>query len=411
MANNLDEWFNEAIHFLNEDNVPEARKFLAKMKSTAPNDSRTLEIEGDCAKAEGDFELATQHYRKLINGSDSQAAARGNLSLGFLLMERGERQDALKALIAAAPFLDNRESPYEHMNAMSSIAALEYELGDFAQSAQTLLGVLEKYEEYELDDDCSLIYLSCATQRGDALRSLGKLDEAQEAYQIVADITEELEIMDEHANALDGIGVVHQMRGNFKEATKFHLKSVEINEEIESIPGLCANMANLARVYLHLEDWPVGRKYALRLLQLETDEESVEGVGFAKLLLAECDIGMKKYKEADQTLQSLLKIFTRSGEADTYVNLISVLGNLRRLQGNLEEAERYQNEALKISLEMNNRDFLLSSYDELAEIKTAQKRYDEARDLWEQALEIAEELKSAKMLKSIKKRLSDISKQ
>jgi|GEM_PF-2276305 tetratricopeptide (TPR) repeat protein len=410
MANNLDEWFNEAIHFLNEDNVPEARKFLAKMKSTAPNDSRTIEIEGDCAKAEGDFDLATQLYRKLINGSDSQAAARGNLSLGFLLMERGERQEALKALIAAAPLLENRESPYEHMNAMSSIAALEYELGDFAQSAQTLLGVLEKYEEYELDDDCSLIYLSCATQRGDALRSLGKLDEAQEAYQIVADITEELEIMDEHANALDGIGVVHQMRGNFKEATNFHLKSVEINEEIESIPGLCANMANLARVYLHLEDWPVGRKYALRLLQLETDEESVEGVGFAKLLLAECDIGMKKYKEADQTLQSLLKIFTRSGEADTYVNLISVLGQLRRLQGNLEEAERYQNESLKISLEMNNRDFLLSSYDELAEIKAAQKCYDEARDLWEQALEIAEELKSAKMLKTIKKRLTDIAK-
>jgi dsDNA-binding SOS-regulon protein len=53
MANNLDEWFNEAIHFLNEDNVPEARKFLAKMKSTAPTIREPSKSKGIVPKPKG----------------------------------------------------------------------------------------------------------------------------------------------------------------------------------------------------------------------------------------------------------------------------------------------------------------------------------------------------------------------
>lgn len=410
MSQDLDELFDDALHFLNNENLAAAKECLAKMKAIGPNDAKTFEIEGDCAKEERDYDQAIQSYQNLLKDEDDYNVGRGHLSLGYLYLEQNERSAALKSLMQAAPLLENPDSPYDHLQAMATIAELQYELGTFEISAQTFQSILEQYEELELDDECSLIYLGCARQMADSLRCIGRLDDAQTQYQLVADITEELEVMDEYANAIDGIGVVHQLRGDFQEAKKYHLRSLEINEDLDDSYGIVANLANLARVHLHLEDWAAARKYASRLLQIETEQESVEGAGFAKLLLAECDIGTKNYAEADQTLQSLLKLFSRTGEADTYVNVISVIGLLRRLQGNIAEAERYQNETLKISLEMNNRDFLLSVYDELAEIRTAQKRYSEARDYWNKALEIAEELKSAKMLKTITKRLAEIAK-
>lgn len=408
MSQDLDDLFDEALSHLNNDDLTQAQKCLARMKSLAPNDSKTYEIEGDCAKQEHEFERALQCYQHLVKDEDEYNVGRGHLSIGYLHLEQNNRADALKALTQAAPLLENPEAPYDHLRVLSTIAEIQYDLGNFEGSAQSFQAILEQYEEYELDDECSLIYLACARQLADALRCIGKLDEAQNQYQVVAEITEELEIMDEHANAIDGLGVIHQLRGDFLEAKKLHLRSLEINQDLEDPYGIVANLANLARLHIHLEDWPGARKYASQLLKLETEQESVEGAGFAKLLLAECDIGTKNYSDADQTLQSLLKLFSRSSEADTYANVISVLGVLRRLEGNIEEAERYQNETLKISLDMNNRDFLLSVYDELAEIRVAQNRYPAAREYWQQALKIAEELKSAKMLKTVKQRLADI---
>jgi tetratricopeptide (TPR) repeat protein len=408
MSHSFDDLYEEALYLLNEQNGNAAKKCLAKMISMAPKDARTLEIAGDCAKEEHNYDIAIEYYQKMLHTGDPQVLGRGHLSLGYLYLSLEKRQDAIESLNRAIPMLNDSERTYDLLQASVTIGEIQYDLGQFESSAETFHTILEKYEDLELDEDCSKIYLSCARQFADALRCLGRLEDALEQYESVAAICEELEIMDEFANALDGIGVVHQIQGKFSEAKKYHQRSMKINESEDEFFGLIANLANLARAHIHTEDWGIARKYSNQLLRLETDEESTEGVGFAKLLLAECDIGEKKYDAADKVLQSLLKLFSRAGQADDYVNVISVLGFLRRLQGNLPEAERLQNESLEISLQMKNKDFLLSIYDELAEIRFAQKRFSDAQDYWQIALKIAEELKSAKMLKRIHKRIAEI---
>lgn len=408
MSPSFDDLYEEAIYLLNQQNVTDAKECLAKMVSLAPKDARTLEIAGDCAKEEHDYDKATEYYNEIVVSGDSQEVGRGHLSLGYLFLSMNKRQEAIESLNRAIPLLGDSDRTYDLLQASVTVGEIQYDLGHFESSAGTFHETLEKFENIELDEDCSQVYISCARQFADALRCLGRLEDALEQYESVAAICEELEIMDEFANALDGIGVVHQIQGSFSEAKKYHQRSLKINESEDEYFGLVANLANLARVHIHMEDWGIARQYANRLLRLETDEESTEGVGFAKLLLAECDIGTKNYEAADKILQSLLKLFSHTGQADDYVNAISVLGYLRRLQGNLTEAERLQNESLEISLKMKNKDFLLSIYDELAEIRVAQKRYSDAHDFWQIALKIAQELKSAKMLKRIKKRTAEI---
>lgn len=411
MSNDIEELFEEAyVHFQNYD-LADAKLCLAKMRKLAPKDPRAIEMEGDVAREESDYEHAENCYKLLLKDKDDYIKGRGHLSLGYLYLEQYDRKQALICLEKAVPLLDDPERLADLIQAQVTIGEIHYDLGSFEKSAQAFAAVLEQYVDDELDDDCAIIYIGCARQLGDALRCLGKLDTAMEQYQSVASIAEELELVDEQANAIDGLGVIHQMRGDFKEAEKLHLQALKLNESLEHGAGdygIVANLANLTRVHIHLEDWPKARKYASQLLEIETKNESTEGAGFAKLLLAECDIGTKNYAAADQTLQSLYKLFSRTGEADTYVNVISVLGVLRRLQGNLKEAEEFQTETLKISSEMNNQDFLLDVYDELGEIRTAQKRYRDARDYWAKAKKIAEDLKSAKMLQAINKKLANI---
>jgi tetratricopeptide (TPR) repeat protein len=408
MSHSFDDLYEEALYLLNQQNVTDAKKCLANMVSLAPKDARTLEIAGDCAKEEHDYDKAIECYKEILVIGDSHEVGRGHLSLGYLYVGMEKRPEAIESLNRAIPLLGDSDRLYDLLQASVTIGEIQYDLGQFESSAETFHEILEKYEDVELDEDCSLVYLSCARQFADALRCLGKLEDALEQYESVAAICEELEIMDEFANALDGIGVVHQIQGKFSEAEKYHQRSLNINQSEDEHFGIVANLANLARVHIHMEDWDLARQYANRLLRLETDEESTEGVGFAKLLLAECDIGTQNYEAADKVLQSLLKLFSHTGQADDYVNAISVLGYLRRLQGNLTESERLQNESLEISLKMKNKDFLLSIYDELAEIRVAQKRYSDAHDFWQTALNIAQELKSAKMLKRIKKRIAEI---
>ena len=112
-----------------------------------------------------------------------------------------------------------------------------------------------------------------------------------------------------------------------------------------------------------------------------------------------------------QQLLQLQKLFQREGAMDDYVAVISTVGYLKRLQGDLAEAERLQEETLSIVQQLKNSDFMASVYDELAEIRLAQQRIDDARDYWQKALKISEELDSSKMIKNITLRLQQLDSQ
>jgi tetratricopeptide (TPR) repeat protein len=411
MNNILDREYNSAMEFLADGKLAKAKRVLSKMQSIDPQDPRTLEIGGDCAKNDGDYEQAEKLYRLMSQSRDANVSARGNLSLGYLFRETDAYPEAIAAFTSAAKHFAQTEEVFDHICSLGSIGEIHFDQGYIESAAEAFETVVTTYADAEMDEMCVQYFLDSARQFADCLRLLGNLDEATTQYQAVIEIAGQYDFNSEVANALDGLGVVHQIRGEYEEALQLHKDALQLNDELGEKQGKSVNLGNLARLQIHLENWEEARKYALQTLAIETEEESIDGIGFAKLLLAEIDIGLKNYAEAEKQLLQLQKLFQREGAMDDYVAVISTLGYLKRLQGELPEAERLQEETLGIVQQLKNSDFMASVYDELAEIRLAQQRIDDAREYWKKALKISEELDSSKMIKNITLRLQQLDNQ
>ncbi len=160
------------------------------------------------------------------------------------------------------------------------------------------------------------------------LRERGlRLDEAEALYR------KALEIEPDDAVALDGLGIVLGLRGQFAEAERMYRKALEIE------PGSSAANNNLGELLRNQGRLDEAERQYRKALEIDPDNLGCcMNLGILHAM-------RRQFAEAEKMFRAVLERAPASIKLQTYVNLASVCGD----QGKVEEAEQFFRQALAMS--------------------------------------------------------------
>lgn len=404
----IERLYERALDALEQEDAAKAKQLLKQLQAAAPDDLRTVEIAGDTAALDEDFEVAATHYARLLEpDSPVEMQARGAMSMGLMHVAQEDRETAIGHFQTAVKLFDASEDADSTFRCMGLIAECFGESGNVKQAVVEFKKAIDFAIEQELTEENDIL-LDAYRQLAECQRLLGDLADAWATYDALIEAAEAQGDDDMVATAFDGVGVILMMQGRFEEAREYLLKSLAIHEELEEPEGLSLSHGNLARLHVHLEDWDNAEKHIAIAKRIDEEEDNVEGIRFGELLLAEIAIGRGNYAEAEKQLKQLVRWYAKHGVYDDVLCAQSQLGFALRLQGKLDDAEALQQEVLENAREMGDLDGIASTLDELAEIRMAQGDEAGAAAYWKDAAENFAQLGSEQNVAAIRQRLKEL---
>jgi len=236
--------------------------------------------------------------------------------------------------------IDDDEAEYEKNRSKliarhREIATIGYPLGKIDEAMQSLHRLLEL-----IPGD-----LDAINRLGHIHTLRGELSESVTCYQQVFDADAGKESI---AVALGNLGYIEQIRGNFDRAKEYHMRSLAIEEELNSKEGTAAQLGNLGSI------------------------EQVRG----------------NLDDAKDYLMRSLLLYVEIGHKIGEVNVLSGLGLIEQIQGNLDCAQKYHTQSLNISKTLNYKEGIGSQLTNIGLIEHARGNLDVAEDFHRNALEL-----------------------
>lgn len=221
-------------------------------------------------------------------------------------------------------------------------------------------------------------------------KDLGKsLEYAQQAESLA----KELKNIKGEANALQIMGVVEDLKANYKDAIAYMEKSLELNRKIDSQKGIASCLNNLGIYYFKQGDY---------LNSIKRHSESVvikEKLGDeAGIISSNINIGvvydqLKDYEKARDYFQKALALAEKNEDyAEQHATVLFNLAALATNEGNFNESLRLNQKALEIRKNIQDDVHLPESLRAIGEVYTALKNYPIAKKHLDDAIRMAEEI-------------------
>ncbi len=189
-------------------------------------------------------------------------------------------------------------------------------------------------------------------QFGRLKKRVGKIDEAESAFQAVLHLGGETENKELIAIAYGNLGLIYGSRGELEKAEKYLLTALALNEDLGRKAGMSIQYGNLGIIHNMRSDLDKAEEYHLKALVI--DEE----------------LGRKE------------------GMAIQYANL----GNIHRARSDLNLAEEHYLKALAINEEVGNKEGMAADYGNLGLLEKDRNNMDAACGHWAEALELYKEI-------------------
>ena len=295
-------------------------------------------------------------------GWDNLPSIKGNLSDG--LLKALDTQPKLEKKIETT----NIEAYEYYLKGMYT-----FEKKESIQDDKIAQGLLQK--SIELDNNL----LIAKFVLGNIYIDTGDLDKAMELFKIT--IKQGKEIGDESINVNQGIGRIYRLKGDYKNALKFNMRALEIDEKLENFLLKAEALGEIARVYTLMGDCEKGLDYSIRSHKIFQDLESKWELGLSFHLIGIIHWFMGNLDKAFKNSNRSLEIFEK---VDTYGWVIfTSFGNLGLYhfsKGNYKKAIEYLEKSFSIQKEIGHTGemmlwvvvYLFLSY------KKVGKKYDKA---------------------------------
>ncbi|QNL22453.1 tetratricopeptide repeat-containing sensor histidine kinase [Hyphobacterium sp. CCMP332] len=180
------------------------------------------------------------------------------------------------------------------------------------------------------------------------------------------------------SRAYNNKGIIYRNSGFYEEATLEHLKSLEINNNIDNLEGKALDYSNLGMVYLDQNNYVNSIKYFRRGLKIKEEINDSIGIVFTYNDLTSAYIGIKRF---DSALYYSIKALSFSKETKQF-SLVSQakfnIANIHYLQYKIDVAAYELKEIEKECIENNNIYILSKVYNLLSEIKRVNRDFEAA---------------------------------
>lgn len=229
--------------------------------------------------------------------------------------------------------------------------------------------------------------------------TLGKQGNYDEAHRLLLqslEISEQLGNRRGMAVCLLNLGVVAQDQGNHSEARRHLLESLEIYEKLGDQIGIAISLQNLGVIAQDQRDYGEARHFFLKSLEIFEELGDPDGIAGCLINLGGIAQDQGDYDEARRLYQYGLEINKKLGDQASIASCLHNLGRIALLQGEYDEARHLFHQSLEIKKKLGNQAGIANTLHELGVIVKDQGGYDEARRLFHQSLKIKEELRDRK---------------
>ncbi len=200
---------------------PHLKSYIEHQNS--PSESDLYEI-GFVASKLGKYDEAVSYYNQLIN-ANSALAQNAYYQLGNAYLQTNKKQEALSAFRSA--YQMNYDKKVQQL-AHEQYAKLSYELGNpFEAAPKVIMDYVSKYPNAAATKEMKPLLVKSYLYSGNYRETLAAIDQLPNS-------TPETDKVDQEVSYL--LGTEEYNKGNFDEAEKYLMRSLELNENKEITP-------------------------------------------------------------------------------------------------------------------------------------------------------------------------------
>ncbi len=224
--------------------------------------------------------------------------------------------------------------------------------------------------------------------------NLKQYKNAEQSYQRVLKITDELDRVDEESvSSLKGgiyrqLGKVAREQQQWAQAEQYYQQALQIFVECDDRDGQAQAYYSLGSCSHEQQQWAQAEQYYQQALQIfvEYNDRHMQAYTYQQLgMVAQ---GQQRWVQAEQYYWQALRIYVEYNDRYTQASIYHQLGWLAQEQRQWAQAEQYYQQALQIFVEYNDRYKQAYIYHNLGGVIQEQRQWVQARDYFLQALEI-----------------------
>ncbi len=254
-------------------------------------------------------------------------------------------------------------------------------------------------ELWELAPDKDLnAKLNLLQEVGEVYKNIANLDEALTTYGQILELAGTNDRRNVRAAGLNGLGDVHRYRGDYQQALPYYVECELIAQELSDENMLIEVWTDLTDLYYRL--WmdalakgaaeaaayrAKSEEYGLRVTENAERLHALENLRRAYITLGNLKLHDKHYDEAESHYQEATALAERH---NLPLKSLNNLGEIRRLQGQYDEALRYYTRCAEWATKTGAVRHEIMTCNNIGLVHLSKQDFEQARDFFDQALEL-----------------------
>jgi tetratricopeptide (TPR) repeat protein len=208
--------------------------------------------------------------------------------------------------------------------------------------------------------------------------------------------------------ALNMLGILERLRGNFSASLEYLFRSLRINEKLNYEEHILVNYNNIGATYEKYKDHKKAIFYYRKALKIHEKNNNQYSIA---LVLNNLSVSYSSIYQLDTAVlcyQRSLGIFK---ELDLKKEMSSILNNVATIyykQHELDSAVKYLSQALAIREELDEKNSIATTLNNLGIIQKDRKNYTASIDYFERSLALAIEKQNRPLARTIYENLSNL---
>ena len=324
------------------ESYDKARSIWISISDFANASNAALE-SGDIQFLFSKYAEALKRYKNAeaaaVASGDWLAEARALSRMGRLYTYLGNNDLALKQVTKSLDIFKQHDAIRSNAygEALTDLAEVTYEKGDFVKSSKQLESALEVFQNDRKGEARVHLFKGyIAGGIGQPEKAVTEISQALDLYREVNDRVGE-------GLALTALGLTYSWKREDTAAINMHRQAIEIFHSIGDRHSEAIAFNALGQAYENLSDYQLALRNYQQALQLFQDNDALDGVSVSTFKIAVIYHLRKNFDQALAYYERCLKISRAAGKARTEVNALNEIAKIYAIQGRHDlAAKQYQ---------------------------------------------------------------------
>ena len=393
-----------SIETMNKDNIVGVIGDLAFHYYHCKNREKALHYlvkTAEMAKKDYSNEEAIRFYNEALGlEEDSQKRNEMFEALGDIYFVIGDYDKSIESYKKA---LELTKEKKKMAKLMAKIGKIYLRKGEHDESSKICTEALDLVKGEECREEALAI-----NNIGNVHWLKGEYDKAVEHYEKSLKIGEKIGDQQGIANSLHNIGLMHYWREDYDRALEYMAKAIEISEKIDDLYPLTYYLLSIGYVYEHRGEYDKALENYEKSLRISEKIGSLRAMTWYYSRIAEVNFRKRNLERAYDLCNRTFDLSDRIGAKESVATSKGILGMIFREQKKWKESIENFEENIKFLQEIGDKWHLGDSYYEFGLMWKIKGDDEKAKEYFGKSLDIFEKLKMEKHMGKVRSALEGL---